>query len=583
MTQHRPRGGRRSKLWIPVPLALLGLLTLLACQSPVDPVELAFFDVTVVDPGSGAGTPNRTVLIDGGAIVSIEEASEPPAALEVVEGRGRFLMPGLIDAHVHVDHPDELALYPARGVTGILVLRGLPKHLAWRAEIARGERFGPRLRTTGDYLDGDPATMRPMTSLSSVPDARAVVADQVAAGYDFIKVYTRLSAEQLAAIVETAGEAGVCAVGHGGRNYPLEHLVSAGQANIAHGQDLVRWYMEDRDDPAELEAVVAALAGSGTTVTPNLSWTDGLIAQGADLEELLGRADASTLHPAVFQPFRRENNRFAGSADEWLEDVRARFEVEKELTLRLHEAGVELLAGTDASTAGVYPGSSLHRELELLVAAGLSPAQALTAATAAPGRLFARCAGADPRTGTVAAGAPADLVLVKGNPLADIRATREVEGVVLAGEWHPRESLDARLDRLATDYAALGPEVVELEKRLFGGEAGAARELFDQVRERRPGEILFSQYVPFFVGYGFLYGPDGYSEDPDRLAVALNLYEIYAETYPEFHSSHYQLGLAEEANGLVERAAESFRQTLAIHPYHREAQEALARVTAVPD
>jgi hypothetical protein len=487
-------------------------------------------------------------------------------------------MPGLIDAHVHVDHPDELNLYPAFGVTGLFVLRGLPQHLEWRSEIEAGVRFGPRLFTTGDYMDGYPPVMQPMMSFDDVASTRASVRRQQAAGYDFVKVYSRLSNEQHGAIVDETHLGGRCVVGHGSPNVPLADLVRHGQDNIAHGQNLIRWYLESADDPDGIDRVVNALAGSNTTVTANLSWTDGLIAQGSDLEGLLAKPVARALHPAILQPFRRVNNRYVSNAEEWVPEVRERLKVEYALTRALHEAGVTLLAGTDASTAGVYPGDAMHIELEQLVAAGLTPRDALATATVNAGNFVARCVSSDVNLGRVEVDYEADLLLLDANPLLDITNTRRISGVILDGQWFSAEGLEVRLDSLDRHYGGLREPIIDLESALFSGRTAEARRIFDEVRLQRPGEILFSQYTPFFVGYGFLYGQDGFNEDPERLQAALDLYSMYVETYPQFHSAYYQLALAQQANGQLEQARASLNRALEIHPWYPDAQRRLEEI-----
>ena len=557
-------------------LCLLWVGGLIACSSD-PPTGLLLRDVQVVDLDAGRIVPGQSIRVEDGriALVGSREELEHPAA-EVIEGGGRYALPGLIDAHVHVDHPDELTLYPAYGVTSTLVLRGVPHHLRWREEIRTGERFGPGLYLTGDYLDGYPAWMEPMTALEGTEAARAAVRRQAEAGYDFIKVFTRLTAEQLSAITAEASSLGKCVVGHGGSNYGLEHLIASGQANLAHGQDLIRWYLEGHDDEEGIHRVVAQLAASDVTVTPNMAFTDAMIRQGQDLEAILATQQARQLHPAILQPFRRANNRFVRNSEEWVPSVQERFEIEMRIARLLHEAGVTLLAGTDASTAAVFPGASLIKDIELLVEAGLRPVDALRAATSNPGQLFERCLGSGAKVGRLDVGYQADLLLLDQNPLDDVSVLRNLGGVMLDGDWFEKSQLDSMLAELERAYVELSEEVIALEQALFSGDVETAREIFDRVRADRPGELLFSQYVPFFVGYGFLYGEDGFSGDPERLAVALGLYEMYAETYPDYHSAHYLLALARRANGDLDGARASLEKALAIYPDYVNARKQLA-------
>lgn len=565
--------------------AILLTIVLAACsrETSVEP-GLAITGVHVIPMGEGAGEPvlpDRTVLIRGDRIVAVGPAGRTPIpeGARRIDGTGRFLIPGLADMHVHVDHPSELGLYPAYGVTTVLNMRGLAKHLDWRDEIARGERFGPTLLTAGDYMDGYPPMMQPMMAFDSAEEAAAAVRRQQAAGYDFIKVYTRLEEDQFSAIAEAAAAAGIAVVGHASGNYPLETLVD-GQVNVAHGEDLIRWYWERDRSEASMDEIVATLSGSGTTVTANLNFSRSLIRQKEDLEGLLEQDEARYLHPAIFQPFRRINNRYARRDDAWLGRVRDQQELKKTLMGKLAEAGVPLLAGTDASTAGVFPGRGLYEELEELVDAGLTAFQALAAATREPGRFVERHRPGGAPFGQVAEGYRADLVLLEADPLKDIRNVAAVSGVVLRGRFLDADELKDGLEQQAEAHRPLAQAVEALEQHVYAGRIEEARALFDEVRAEDPDAILFSQYVPFFVGYGFLYGEDGFNPDPRRREVALGLYRMYAETYPEFHSAHYQLGLAWQANDNAAEAIASFERALELHPAYPDARRKLDELQA---
>jgi imidazolonepropionase-like amidohydrolase len=527
---------------------------------------------------------DQTVIIEDGLIAAIgpSPTTAVPRSAVRVDGKGRFLIPGLADMHVHIDHPSELELYPAYGVTTVLNMRGLPKHLRWRDEIARGALFRPTLLTTGDYMDGYPPVMQPMMSFDSPEDAAASVVRQRQAGYDFVKVYTQLSAEQFRAIGRQARELGIAVVGHGSDNYSLDELM-AWQVNIAHSEELIQRYL-DRERPEEsLDEIVRTLRPGNTTVTANLNFSRSLIRQKEDLESLLALPESRTLHPAVFQPFRRVNNRYARRDEDWLTRVRELFRLQQRLARKLADAGVVLLAGTDASTAGVYPGYSLYEELEELVAAGLTPLQALGAATREPGRFVARHAPSrGPGFGQIEEGLRADLALLERNPLDDIRNVSSLAGVVLRGTWHPVEEIRQRLALQAASFEPLRGKVIELEGLITAGRIEDARALFDAERRRDPQAVLFSQYVPFFVGYRFLYGSGGFNPDPRKLEVALEVYKMYAETYPEFHSAHYQLALAYQANGRVEEAIGELEQALALHPFYPDARLLLRELAATP-
>ncbi|MBT8400775.1 MAG: amidohydrolase family protein, partial [Rhodothermia bacterium] len=563
----------------------IGIVTLaLGCTSDR---EIARFDLVVrggnvIDVASGATLRDHDIWIVDDRIDSITPGGEKrvPPGTKTIDVRGHYVVPGLVDAHVHLDHVGELELYTALGVTTVFNMRGLPRHLEWRDAIERGELDGPTIYTAGDYMDGYPPYMQPLMSFDNPEEAAISVREQRDAGYDMVKVYTRLTLEQLEAITATADEVGLPVVGHGSGNYSLEELVAAGQLNVAHSQDLLRWYVDENYDPAQLAQIVATLGASSTTVTANLSWTAGLIRQAEDLEGLVAEPVARSLPPAILQPFRRANNRYVRRGIDWLPDVKARLEVQNGLIRDLHAAGVPLLAGSDASTSGVLPGTSLILEIELLVDAGLSPLDALRAATLAPGRFVDAYVDPDARFGKIAEGYRADLLVLAADPLEDVSRLGDAVGVIVRGRWLDRENLDARLAALEQMSRDLTPRVIEIEDGIKSGDLVTARRAFDDARALEPGAILFSQYVPFFIGYGYLYGEEGYSTDPESLEAALTLYKMYVETYPSFHSAHYMLALAHEANGDIEGAIESLEASLAIHPYSPDARQKLGELTS---
>lgn len=561
---------------------LVVLLLAIGCASTTEGPDpsLALVRGHVVDVESGEILRDQDVWIAGDRITAVHASGRRsiPGAADVIDVAGQYLIPGLVDAHVHLDHIDELELYPAYGVTTVFNMRGLPRHLEWRDQINRGERSGPTIYTAGDYMDGYPPFMQPMMSFDNEEDVSESVRAQAAAGYDMVKVYTRLSLRQLQAITAAAAGVGMPVVGHGSKNYSLEALVDAGQLNAAHGQDLLRWYLDGSEDEEGVSEIVAALRGSNTSVTANMAFTEGLIRQAEELDVLLLEQSARSLPPAILQPFRRANNRYIRRGTEWVPSVKARLEKEKQLAGELQEAGVLLLAGTDASTAGVLPGSSLFREIRLLLEAGLSPSEALRAATMNPGLFVAEHIDSNQKFGLIREGYRADIVVLKNNPLENMENLAESSGVLVRGRWYSREVLDDRLAALEKKSSQLTPLVIEIEDAIKAGNLKAARSAYDAARAKAPAVILFSQYVPFFIGYGLLYGEEGFSPDPARRAAALMLYEMYADTYPEFHSSHYMLALAHEANGNIESAIASLEKAVEIHPFYPDARRKLSEL-----
>jgi len=343
-----------------------------------------------------------TVLIRSRHIVAIgPRGSVPlPADVVVVDGRGRFLIPGLVDAHVHLSGTDaaaDLPRYLANGVTTVRNMEGAAYHLRWRAEIASGTRLGPNLYTTGAFSD----------NVRSVAGADAFVRATRDSGFDAVKFHLPLPDTVYEAIIAAARTDGIPVTGHTpGPPFGVGAAVRAHQQTIEHVESIMQNDMDPGvSDSGRIARIVDALRGSNVCVTPTLVRFDHVIRR--------------TREPAALANFRRQ---FA-----WMRD----------LVAGLAAAHVPLVTGTDTPFADTTPGVALHEELRLLVASGLSPYAALRAATADA----ARCLGHDRQFGVVRAGARADLLLLAKDPLLDIETTTHPLGLVVRGRWLPADTL----------------------------------------------------------------------------------------------------------------------------------------------
>jgi imidazolonepropionase-like amidohydrolase len=379
---------------------------------PLFPGAVAIVGANVVTMADDGVLVDQTVIVRDGLVSAVgprESIAVPPDA-ERVDARGAYLLPGLIDAHVHLLRADADA-YLRAGVTTVRNMWGTPGVAALRAEAAAGAPL-PTIFSAGPGIDGNPPAW-PYTELPASPaEAADIVTRHVAEGWDFIKVYDRLSPAAYDAVTRRARELGVAVIGHVPRAIPLDQAFDRGQASIEHltGYALAvgGWTTPDR---GRFGPLAGATAERGVWNCPTLLVVAALSGQRAPAESV-----------AVVR------NRRA-------------------LVRALYDAGAPLLAGTDAGIDVVPPGSALAGELEELVAAGLPPAAALRAATVNPARFL----GVTAELGTVEVGKRADLVLLHGDPLADISRVRAPLGVVLRGRWlnyGPRLSaLGARLGR----------------------------------------------------------------------------------------------------------------------------------------
>ena len=447
----------------------LGLCALLsACgQPPPEPAappagrDIAFVGVGVLSmAGEVAAVPDQTVLVSGGAVVRVgsREDVDVPDTFAVVDGAGKYLMPGLADMHVHLEYGDDprvLDLFLANGVTTVRNMDGRPYILAWRDRIARGEMRGPTIHTAGPILDGDPPLRDDNLAIGSAEDARRAVRDQAAAGYDFVKVYTNLSGAAYAAVIETAVDNGLPVAGHVPRGVAVEDMLVSGVRSIEHISELGD-LVEAEDSPFrdgwhwsklylgmpvasdKVTDAAARLADSGVCVVPTMAQADRAIAPRATVDAWLAAPEMAYVDAAGRDFWESLATRQVDRMDagDW-----ALVEAGRSNRLRfvsaLQDAGACLLAGTDTPNPFVVPGFSLHDELANFEAAGFDRGRVLALAT----RGAARFLEADSEVGTLEVGKRADLILLDANPLESLDALRSPAGVMVRGGWLPRETL----------------------------------------------------------------------------------------------------------------------------------------------
>jgi amidohydrolase family protein len=441
---------------------------------------VAFTHVTVIDMTAATPKRDRTVLVSGDRIVAIGSAgaTKIPRDAQVVDASGRFLIPGLWDMHVHLGETERsLPLYVANGVTGVRDMGGDPKKVfAWRERTASGALLGPRIVACGPIIDGpDPAAHGPTVVAGSPEEGRKAVADLARSGSDCVKVYDRLPRPVYFAIVHEAKKRRLPVVGHSPLSVTTAEASDAGQRSIEHlgtifeGSSSIEPELRRLEaapppagDPSEFPRRIAArgermldtyderkaaalfrrLAKNRTWQVPTL-----VVKRGQAFIDDLSRSGDERLKyiPAPDREWwRPEKNFFARYRTPGYITFKKRlYRRELELVAAMQRAGVPLLTGTDVSSAWVFPGFSVHDELGLFVEAGLTPMEALQAATRGPATFLGELAS----SGTVERGKTADLVLLDADPLRDIRNTRKIRAVVLKGRYFPREELQEMLDR----------------------------------------------------------------------------------------------------------------------------------------
>lgn len=454
---------RRAPL-LSVGFAVIGVAGVGCSTRPsAPPSELLVRDVTILSMDDEA--PRRgSVLVRGDRIAYVgPTASLPPASrAQVVDGSGRFLMPGLIDMHTHVSKTrgSSLLLLISEGVTTVRDLGGDHEELlAWRREIDAGARLGPQLLIAGPYLESasnaarqhaTPAsemvepTERTRVGVATPADAERIVSDIAARGVDHLKIRTTSDRDTYLAIGAAAERHGLPLAGHI-QPYSPDDILASGQASLEHG------FYSPLDEGLHVDrpSFFARLGVAGVAIVPTLV-----------VLERLGTLDDQTLTRVVAEADRPANGKRTLSAylrADWREQLAEQGPDRRPVYQRLQEslrrdlremraAGVRILAGTDIGVLNVVPGQSLHQELALLVRdAGLSPLDALRAAT----RDAAVFLGRAHDVGTIAAGKRADLILLDADPLADIAHVSRIRAVVLRGRLFDRGALTRLVDEVS--------------------------------------------------------------------------------------------------------------------------------------
>ncbi len=424
----------------------------------VEDVSITAFTGVSVLPMDGTGAlTDQTVLVSGGQITAIgptASISIPPEA-EVVDGTDKYLTPGLTDAHTHPKDPEDLLPYLSSGVTTIISLGHNPAQtpvLQWRDQINEGALLGPTIYATREILDG----ANPRSAAIVVADpaaARAAVRDQVAAGVDFIKVYNSLTVPVFNAIMGEARARGVSVIGHGVRAPGLQGILDAGISAIAHGEELFYTHFGSTIDPSLIPSAVTAMADAGAWLMPNLSTFDRVDAQWgntAALTRWLATPEARYLPPWHTTNWSRfHENNYANRSG----SVTAINSFLSQIVGAMHDGGVPFLLSTDSPIIpGLFAGSSVHEDLRLLVEAGLTREEALKVGTANGGRFISEHRSGADTFGTVTVGARGDLLLLSGDPRANLGVLRAPDGVMVRGRYLTRSKLNQLLEELAVSW-----------------------------------------------------------------------------------------------------------------------------------
>lgn len=445
-------------------LLLLAVFSALSCtaQTNSGTATYVFRNVNVIPMDHETVIAAQDVMISNGIIRSISATGTTniPAGATVIDGSGKFLMPGLAEMHAHVPPVDDiepmkkvLTLFLANGVTTIRGMLGHPKHLELRRMINSGAITGPHFITSGPSLNGNTVT--------SPQEAAAKVRQQKADGYDFLKLHPGLTLDNFNAIVQTAKAVQIPFAGHVSYDVGVWRAIDAGYASIDHMDGFVEslipnlQQMEETDlglfamhagygaDTTKIPALVNALKAQHIWTVPTQCLAERWMAPGKDALALSNEPEMKYMDAAVVEKWINDKNNLRKHPKYDSLHVEQFLQLRRILIAACNTGGAGLLLGSDAPQVFDVPGFSIHHELQYLVDAGLTPYQALSTGTANVAAFFNRS-----DMGKVQAGAVADLILLHKNPLSDIRNSTTITGVMIGGKWLSREWIDAALKKL---------------------------------------------------------------------------------------------------------------------------------------
>ena len=455
--------------------------TLAVSHAPGAPAAqgtFAFVDVSVLPMDRDRVLTGQTVVVRDGRITAVGPSSSVriPTEAQRIDGKGKFLMPGLAEMHAHVQGPnappelnrDIMFLYIANGVTTIRAMLGAPNQLVLRDQLKKGEVLGPTMFVAAPSLNGN-SSPNPDTAMKLVRAHKA-------AGYDLLKLHPGLTRATYDSAVKVAREVGITFGGHVSQQVGIDRTLEVRQSTVDHLDGYIEGAVADplkrrMMTPAEQVGFSEWMAGVTTDKVNELArrtrdagvWNVPTMFLWESLYGSFAPETAAVRPEMKYAPKQWVNGWITQKRNQAnaLSNNGVTAELGRELLAHrrkllkaMADAGAPLLMGTDSPQMFNVPGFALHRELRLMGEAGLTPYQVLESGTKNVGLYVERDLKQDGKFGTVAVGNWADLVLLDGNPLQSLDNVTKREGVMVRGRWVPKSEIDAGLDALAKRYAS---------------------------------------------------------------------------------------------------------------------------------
>ena len=526
-----------------------------SCQPKHNP-DILISDINIIDIEKGKVIEQQDVFIEGNKIYKIDDHQQPKIeAYETVDGKGKYLIPGLWDMHAHIrsySHEDILPLFILYGVVGIrdLGLTNFELIKSWKSQIEKREIIGPRIRSSGCIIEGSFPRFKNSITITEIEKVKPVVDSLIAEGVDLIKLYDTLEKEIYEAISSYCQQNGILTAGHIPPSINQINASEIGLKSIEHlsGLDntLHKYYSQE-----DFDKFIESLQANRTYQCPtlvNFTFLASLDGSKNERKSILNQIDneprfdlATKYHKAWWSQIKAnysKSKKYKGKAEKLL--------FYKKIVKHLNDNGVKILAGTDTPNPYILPGLSLHEELILLVESGLSTSDVLKTATLYPAQYFDY---AD-YTGTIREKSIADLVILDANPLEDISNTQRINAVILNGKLLTKDSLSAirtsQLERMN------GYNIKDFDQYIYM-----------KLQKEGINTIINNYKLPknnstYTVKEEYLLRLSSVLKSSNLIDDAIKLLEWNIEIFPDYPASYHSLGHLYLEQGDTLNAIENF-------------------------
>lgn len=429
---------------LPFLLFLVHSTSFAQVKKPLAPHPVtAFVHVNVITMADSVPLMDQTVIVRDEVIAEIGPSASvdvPENALRIEGAHQKYLVPGLVDTHVHLHKPkaeEWIAAFVAHGVTTVINLKGNRRILALREKARKKRLFAPDIYTSGPFIGAKTSWF----DKTSPKDLERLALGQKKAGYDMVKIHGDLPLASYQHLMEFSRAHDIFVMGHIPRNLSFQDAIDVRQLSLAHAEEMI-YTQFSKLDTAEIAPFAKQAGDMGMWLTCTLTAFNTLSKSWADpsvIEAVMELPETKSLHPTIQKIYKQDwyGRRDLGSRS-FFQKANA---FHTPLVTAMYRSGVKLLLGTDAPMPAVPPGISLHNEIDLMLEMGMSPYETLQMGTGNAGEYVAKHIDKQAKFGKVKEGYRANLLLLSGNPLEDMRLLRDPVGVMLGGSWYEREYL----------------------------------------------------------------------------------------------------------------------------------------------